>query len=189
MKEEIVTPTISKDGKPFAGKKHSVTIDDLSEGYKHTYKSFWWVVRRSDKSFVCKAKSKDHAKQIIKNCKCQDIWRPESRLEDEKLLQERAKIATEQRQNTHKFLDARQRYKTIELAYDRNRISEQNKITNAYDKRQRALFIKNGIGVEGLRKSIKERASRGEETYDDREILTAFDIETAKKDLIKSLMR
>lgn len=188
MKEKIVTPTISKDGKPFVGEKHSITIDDLSEGYKHKYSAFWWVIKKADKSFVCKAKDKLHAQQIIKNCKCQNLWRPESRLEDEKLLQKRSIKNREQYQGTHNFLDVQQRHKDAELSFDRKMISEQNKVVDKIDRSRRTLYVKNVVGVEHLRQNIQQRAQNGLETYYDREILLAIDLEVAKKDLIKSLM-
>lgn len=188
MKEEIVVPTISKEGKPFVGKKYSVTIEDLAEGYKHKYKSYWWIVRRSDKSFVCKAKNKFHAEQIIKNCSCQHLWRVESCLESEAVLKKREEKNRGQYQGTHKVLDIQQRYKKEELSFDRKRLSEQNKVINDIDRAKRTQHVKTVIGVEHLRQNIKDRAKNGLETYYDREILSAIDVETAKKDLIKELM-
>ena len=187
--QEIITPVNNQEtGKPYASKKFSITILDLAEGYKPNYKTYWWVVRKKDLSFVCKAKDRNHAEQIIKNCKCQDVWRAEGQTEHEELLTARSNVNKGQYQGTHKVLDVQQRYKAKELDFDRERLTEQNRIVKTRELITRKNEIRKTIGINGLRQDIKERAGNNLPTYEDREVLTSILVEDAKRQLFKEFL-
>ena len=165
--------TEDKFGRPDGSNKHSVTITDLSEGFKFKYKTYFFLVDEKGK-FIQKVKSEKAGKELIHRCKAP--WKVESYTEHEKLLRKRTIKNRFNYSGTHKFLDIHERRKALQVEYD---LLEQRRMNVILNKKTRARNKRRIIKAGNL--------DINTENYETRDIINEILVENARKEMVNLL--
>lgn len=151
-----------------------LNLQDLAEGYKHEYKTFW-ILTDGNGKYIQKVKSKEHGEQLKQNCRCPH-WKVQHYTENEEVLQKRKQVNSFQHSNTHKVLTFTKRDKERELEYSRKEQSRMDRILRKQDrakeKKRIQLRIENNESIYGL----------------DQGILQELKVEAMEKEIAEMLM-